>query len=165
MRAVLIVAFIVNLGLIAVTTAMAPPRVAIHFGVGGAPDNWASSWTNAGLFMGVSALLFAIFYFIPALVRATPTRLLSIPNRDYWTREENRERMLDMLGNLMAEFGVGMFVFFAWVEILTTMANLSDPVRLNEALFYPALVGFFVYTGFWLYRMFREFRVPETRSD
>jgi len=159
MRALLVGVFLVNLVVIAVTTAMMPERVAIHFGFGGTPDNWAARSTNLWLFMGVTTFLFAMFYFTPALVRVTPVALLNIPNKEYWTRPENRETMLHKLGELMSEYGVGMFGFFMAVEILVTKANLSNPVRLNERWFLVALAAFFVYTGWWVYRTFRAFRV------
>lgn len=161
MRVALVIVFLANLLVILITTAMMPERVAIHFGVGGAPDEWASRSVNAWLFFVLSVFFFALFYLIPALVRVTPVGLLSIPNKEYWTQPEHRETMLRKLGTLMGEFGVGMFAFFIWVEVLAWRANLSDPVRLNERLFYPALIGFFVYTGWWVYRTFRAFRVPE----
>lgn len=161
MRALLVVAFVANVMVIAATTATMPERVAIHFGPGGAADNWAPRTVNAWLFFGMSVFLFLLFYFMPALVRRSPPTLLNVPNRDYWTLPEHRETMLKKLGSSMAEFGVGIFVFLAWVEVLVALANRQEPARLDERLFYPALIAFFVYTGIWLYRMFRDFRVPE----
>ena len=47
MHRALIVVFVANLILMAVSLAVQPDQVAIHFGGGGQPDSWASKEFNA----------------------------------------------------------------------------------------------------------------------
>jgi len=69
-----------------------------------------------------------------------------------------------MIGARMWEFGAALFLFLFVVEALAIKANLSDPVRLNETVFWGALFLFLLYTVYWSIRMFRAFRVPGLKS-
>ncbi len=165
MRKVFVVAFLVNVALAVVTTMMMPERVAIHYGPGGVPDSWAPSVVNGGIFVAVSAGLFLLIGGIPWIVKVTPANLLNIPHREYWTREEHRDEMVVKLSSLVAEFGVAMLAFMAWVQVLTTAANFNEPVRLDEGLSYSGLVALFVFVIVWIFRTYRAFRVPANSEE
>jgi hypothetical protein len=54
-------------------------------------------------------------------------------------------------------------LFMLLVGALTTRANLSDPVSLDENALLIGLGGFFAYTAYWTIGLLRAFRVPEKR--
>jgi len=161
MRILFIIAFIANVALSMMSLVVLPSRVAIHFGVGGMANNWAPSYVNALLFIGVHVTLFCMMYFSPPFIFAFPRKWMNLPNKDYWLTEENKPRAKAMIGSLMWEFGAALFSFLFVVELLAIKANLEDPVRLNEAVFLGALFLFLLYTVYWCIRLFRAFRVPK----
>lgn len=161
MRNLFIICFIANLVLTVVVMVLSPTNMAIHFGAGGEPNGWASAKVNALIMTGIDVLLFSIFFFMPQLIRLTPDRLVNIPNKDYWLRDENRGRMEDILASELYKYGTTMFVFMFVVGLLVLQANLSDPVQLREDLFWPPFIGIMVYSMYWTVRMFMVFRVPE----
>jgi uncharacterized membrane protein len=160
MRAGFILVFIANVVLSLVSLVLLPSRVAIHFGPGGMANNWAPSYVNTLFFIGTNTFLFLSIYFTPRLVFMFPTKWINLPNKDYWLRLENKARTVAMFSSLMWEFGIGLFLFLFVVELLAIEANLSQPVRLNEKLFFSALILFLLYTVYWCIRLFRAFRLP-----
>lgn len=156
----------INLFLIAmlfnlVSYTLLPERVAVHFGSGGKPDSWASREVHLAIFVGMYVFLFLIFYFAPALTLKTPAKWLNLPNKDYWLKEENKPRTLALITKLTYEFGIVMFLFFLVINILTVSANLAQPVRLNETLFFFFLAAFLVYTVYWVIKFFLAFKISK----
>jgi len=88
-------------------------------------------------------------------------KFISLPNKEYWLKEENQQHMKAKLASLMAEFGFVLFTFLFCVGLLTIEANLSDPIRLNERLFLPIFIVFMLYTAYWVVKIVRAFRVPK----
>jgi len=160
MRAGFILVFIANVVLSLVSLILLPSRVAIHFGLGGMGDNWVPSYVNTLFFIGTNMFLFVSFYFTPRLVFMFPTKWINLPNKDYWLRLENKARTVAMFSSLMWEFGIALFLFLFVVELLAIEANLSQPVRINEKLFFSALILFLLYTVYWCIKLFRFFRLP-----
>jgi len=160
MRAGFILVFIANVVLSLVSLILLPSRVAIHFGLGGMGDNWVPSTVNTLFFIGTNMFLFVSFYFTPRLVFMFPTKWINLPNKDYWLRLENKARTVAMFSSLMWEFGIALFLFLFVVELLAIEANLSQPVRINEKLFFSALILFLLYTVYWCIKLFRFFRLP-----
>lgn len=164
MRRILITVFVANLILTAVSLAVLPDQVAIHFGGGGMPDSWASKEFNAAIFLVLEVPFFLMFYYAHTLARGGPSRFLNIPNKQYWLRSDNQPLLEKKIGFYMAEFGVAIFVFFFCITSLTIEANLNDPVKLNETWFMAVFVGFMLYTLFWLFRLVRALNVPKEKA-
>jgi uncharacterized membrane protein len=161
MRAGFVLVFIANVVLALASLALLPPRVAIHFGIGGVPNNWAPSYVNTLFFIGTDTFLFLCLYFTPQLVFKFPTKWINLPNKDYWLRLENKARTLTMFSSLMWGFGIGLFLFLFVVELLAIRANLSQPVKLNEEFFFSALILFLLFTVYWCIKLFKGFRLPK----
>jgi uncharacterized membrane protein len=159
MRRLLIAAFAANLILTLIALLVLPDQAAIHFRSGGEPDAWASKWTNALIFLLIQMPLFALFISVGRLTLNMPARLLSLPNKDYWLKPENRAELEARFGALMEEFGFVLFVFLFAVGLLALDANLSEPVRLNEPVFLACFVAFMLYVPFWLVKVFRRLKV------
>ena len=86
---------------------------------------------------------------------------ISLPNKEFWLKLENRAELEVRFSALMEEFGFMLFLFLFIVGLLTLDANLSDPVRLNEPLFLVFFVGFMLYVPYWLVKVFRRLKVPQ----
>ena len=161
MRAVFILLFAANVILSLVSLVLLPPRVAIHFGFGGMADSWAPSHVNALFFVAINTVFFLSLYFTPWLVFRFPSRLINLPNKEYWLRSENKTHTVEKFSSLMSEFGSALFLFLLIVQLLTIQANLSQPVKLNEKLFLSALILFILYAIYWCIKLFRAFRLPK----
>jgi uncharacterized membrane protein len=164
MRTIFFVVFAANVLLMLVSLVILPDQVAIHFGRGGCPDSWASKEMNALVFLVLETPLFLLLWFGPSLPLGVPKRFVSLPNKEYWLREENLPAFRQKMEYLMAQFGVAFFLFFFFTGLLTVQANLSEPVRLNEKAFVPVVVLFLVYTVVWTIGLFRSFRIPKVHS-
>jgi len=160
MRVGFILVFIANVVLSLVSLILLPSNVAIHFGPGGKADSWAPSYVNALFFIGTNVFLFLLIYLTPRLIFMFPPKWINLPNKDYWLQVENKSRTVAMISSLMWEFGIALFLFLFVVELLALEANLSQPIRLNEKLFFSALILFLLYTVYWCIKLYRAFRLP-----
>jgi len=161
MRNAFIVTFLANVILSLVFLAILPDRVAIHFGLGGAPNGWASNRTNTLLMLGVHTFVFCALYFSPRLISTVPSKWISLPNRDFWLTPQRRHLVAEKLSHHMWQFGIAVFLFMLFAGLLTIRANRSDPVRLDESLFLTGLLIFLAYTVYWIVALVRSFRVPK----
>jgi uncharacterized membrane protein len=160
MRKLMILAFVANLLLLLVSLLMLPDQVAIHFRGGGVPDAWASKWTHTLIFVVIQIPLFTLFLSAGRLTLNLPARWLSLPNKDYWLKPENRRELQLRFSALMQEFGFMLFFFLFAVGLLTLDANVSDPVCLNEPVFLMFFTGFMLYLPYWLVKVIRRLKVP-----
>ncbi len=165
MRVVFIIVFFANIVLSVISLAILPPRVAIHFGVGGMANGWAPSHVNALFFIGTNVFLFFCIYLTPGLVFKFPARWINLLNKDYWLRLENKARTVEIFSSFMWKFGTALFLFLFIVELLAIQANLSQPVKLDEKLFLPALILFIFYTVYWCVKLFKAFRLPREMEN
>lgn len=163
MRIVFAAAFIANLVLLAVSYALLPDRVALHFGGGGLPNDLGSKEVYVAVFFGTTLFSFALFWCIPLLMRITPDSLLNLPHKEYWLSDENRPKMLRRLRDYMDGFGAVLFVFLFWVELLCLRAHFVDPIRLNEPAMFWGLGAFLVYTVYFCVKPLWLFRPPKRK--
>lgn len=152
--------FIANIALNLISWAMLPDRVAIHFGANGVPNGWASKNANLFFFLVLHVPIFLMFLYLPRIIAKTPPRLVSLPNRDYWLREERRDEAIKMLGEQLMVYGAALFLFLFFVGLLVLDANLSEPIHLNERIFLTWLALFLAFTGIWTWQLYRAFRIP-----
>jgi len=165
MPSIFILIFIANVVLAFVSLSVLPSRVAIHFGWGGIADNWAPNYINALIFIGLNTVLFFSLYFSPRLVFKFPGQWINLPNKEYWLTESNKPKAQAIVSSFIWEFGIALFLFLLVVQLLTFHANLSQPVRLNEKLFFSALVLFLLYTAYWCIKFFRAFRTSGAKEE
>jgi uncharacterized membrane protein len=121
-------------GLVAALTALhvadlwdgLPERFASHFGPSGRPDAFMPRGTFMTLMGAVGGGTVLLLCVLPQLLRFVPTRLINLPNRDYWLAPERRDRSLARLGNLLGWLGAATGVLFAGVMELAIRANLAQ---------------------------------------
>jgi hypothetical protein len=147
--------------LVFISLLILPPEVAVHFGRNGIPDSWAPKETHITIFLLIQLPLFILFYFASLLPLKISPKLLSLPNKSYWLKEENISRIQPKISSLMLEFGSVLFTFLLGVGLLTLEANCSDPVRLNETSFFLLFTAFMAYTGYWCLKFIKAFKIPE----
>jgi uncharacterized membrane protein len=164
MHRALIVVFVANLLLMAVSLAIMPDQVAIHFGGGGRPDSWASKEFNAAIFLVLEVPFFLLFYFAASMTLGVSKKFLNVPNKDYWLQKENLPLFQQKFGRFMAEFGVAIFLFFFCISLLALLANLADPVQLDLRIFLIVFVAYMTYTIVWLVRLVQGLRIPSSQA-
>lgn len=136
-----------------------PARMASHFGSGGQPDGWQSKASFFVVFgvagFGTALLLLAK----PLLLRWVPARLINIPHREYWLVPERIDEARAKLARYLDWFSVAITLLLVVTLELVLRANTTG-TRLDEAVFVPMLIGFFVFLIPWLVRFRRAFRPP-----
>jgi hypothetical protein len=160
MRRLLWAAFLLNIGLNLFSLLILPEKVAMHFGRGGQPDAWATREAHVFWMIVTDIIAFLPLYCGPALIQSVPPRLISLPYKAYWLREENLSRARRMLARFLGEFGLALFSFLFGVTLLAIQATRSAPVVLNAHLFLVLLAVFLVYTVIWTIRLVVNFRPP-----
>ena len=160
MRVLFLLSFAANMVLSVVSMFVLPAKVAIHFAVGGMPDNWAPRHVHVLLFTGLELLLFVVTNYVPRIIMKLPARWINMPNKDYWLDETRRPEAAALMGSLFWQFGTVLFSFMLVVGVLAVQANLSNPVKLNERVFLTALVLFLLYAACWVVQLILAFRIP-----
>lgn len=160
MRKLLALALLANIALKLASLAVLPDQVAVHFGADGTPNSWSGKFGFMAIMIVLDLMLFALFFFMPALVFRLPPRLINMPNKEYWLSEENMHETRAKFESLMPEYGIATFAFMFCVMLATIMANLADPVRLDLRQGIPIAAGFIAYTIYWCVKMSRAFRLP-----
>ena len=160
MRTLFIGAFVANALLTAVSLLVLPEEIAVHFGAKGMPNDWAPKGFNVVIFAVLELPLFILFLLIPRWVLRLSPRWISLPNKEYWLRGEGRPFVKERLESFMWEYGVALFSFLFCIGLLTIDANLANPVRLNERLFFSVFIAFMAFTAYWCVKLVRAFRLP-----
>ena len=149
---------------IALVWSELPDSMASHFGAGGRPDAFMSRggfFVAMGLIGGGSV---AAVFAAPLLLRITPTRLLNLPNREYWlANDERRDTALDRLAGLMGWIGAATTALLVVATELSVQANLEKG-NLDEGTFLFFLAVYFVFVIVWLVQTMRIFRIPDASA-
>lgn len=164
MRNAFIMIFVANLLLALAALVVGPPQVAIHFGAGGEANGWAPAVVSAILMIGVNVMVFASFYFIPRILQGMSPQWINVPNKEYWMRDENRARMEELFAESMYQFGAATHLLLFLVSLLALDANMSEPVRLNDGIFWVCFALYMTYTAYWTVKLVRAFRLPKERN-
>ncbi|MGA2240573.1 MAG: DUF1648 domain-containing protein [Verrucomicrobiota bacterium] len=147
---------------IAGSASLLPERVASHFGGDGQPNVWMPRGFYlrfiAGIGLGVTALFVSLAYG----TRFLPTRLINLPQRNYWLAPEHRAETFTWLCGAMLWFSCLMISFLAGIHYLTIEANRSNPVHLPAAPFAILVAAFLIATVGWVVTLFRHFsKLPD----
>ena len=159
-----IIALVLAIGISVSSYVVSPDHVAIHFGINGKPDSWASSASLLAISIGTYALAVVPIIFIGSYASKIPFSMLNIPHKEHWSKPELKEILYEKLESSMAPFGLALTIFLAFVHILLLEANLSSGGSLNMLAFYLALFIFTGYTIFWVVRLYSSFS-PEASQQ
>ena len=108
--------------------------------------------------------MFIVIIAAPSLSLGLSPKWFSLPNKNYWLQEENRVMFKKKFTPLITDYGIAFLTFLFLVGLLTLEANLADPVRLNESIFFPIFMAFMLYTGYWCVILVRIFRIPKNST-
>ena len=143
-----------------------PEKVAIHFGANGMPNGWASPIPNAILLSITTAIMGAGILgcsFLTALCAEHMPEHFNIPNRDYWLNEENRPKTIRRICSFTEFIGIGIMLFFLFVQWEIFWANQKVPVIVSDNV-WVAVVVLFVSLGIETVRLFLAFRLPKEKD-
>jgi serine/threonine-protein kinase len=141
-----------------------PERVASHWDGAGNPNGYMSRDGFVSFYLWLMVGLSTLFGGIGALVRVTPDDAVNLPNKEYWLAPERREATITTITQQMNAFTIMLNAFMIGIHQLSIMANLTPDKHLSNGV-WVLLVGFLGGTGFWVYKMITEFKVPQTPID
>jgi len=133
-----------------------PQTVASHFDAAGRPNGWSSKEAFFGLYAFMVALQVLIFRVLPPQLGRLPSRLFSLPNRDYWLAPERRQETLGYFTASMAWFGFASILFAVITIQLVIEANLAQ-APLNSAMMWVLLAAFLLFVFVWVARLLLRF--------
>ena len=133
-----------------------PATVASHFDAAGLPNGWSSKAAFFGLYAFMVALQLLIFRVLPPRLGRLPSRLISLPNRDFWMAPERREDTLAYFTRSMAWFGFASILVGVITIQLVIEANLAQ-APLNSAGMWVLLAAFLLFIIVWLARLLLRF--------
>jgi uncharacterized membrane protein len=134
-----------------------PDRIAIHFDFEGRPNGW-STRTEFVVTVGVLICLFVALFLSTMVLSRIPTRLVNLPNKDYWLAPERSAATFDTLSGWMQWFLVLVLGFVAAILVAALRANLSPEPRLaiNALVWGAVLVAAVIGMNGWLFWRFRR---------
>jgi uncharacterized membrane protein len=120
-----------------------PDRLASHFDAAGYPNGWSSKSAYFALQAFILLVATVCFAALPAWLQRAPTRLINLPNKDYWLAPERRAATLARLASTLTWFGCAALALTLTVTSLVIRVNLSRGSALPAATMW-ALLGTFV---------------------
>jgi uncharacterized membrane protein len=141
-----------------------PERVASHWDGAGNPNGYMSRDGFISFYLWLMVGLSTLFGGIGSLVRVTPDDAVNLPNKEYWLAPERREATITTITHQMNAFTIMLNAFMIGIHQLSIMANLTPDKHLSNGV-WVLLVVFLGVTGFWVYKMITEFKVPQTPTD
>ncbi len=152
--------FLANLALAIAGLCVQSKLVAVQFDFGGHPTSWALRESAATLALGTTVLLFVILQASWTLIVKLPPKLVNLPHKDYWLREENPPAAKARYTICIRSLGTVVFAFLLYLGAFTLQANLSETVKLNPVAPWVGLWLLGSYLIYWIIRFHRMFRIP-----
>ena len=81
-----------------------------------------------------------------------------------WLTLERREATIATISQQMNAFTIMMNAFMIGIHQLSIMANLTPDKHLSNGV-WVLLVGFLGGTGYWVYKMMAEFKLPQAPTE
>lgn len=161
------VPFILFLALIVAAVAQAiknyallPDRMASHFGVSGAPNNWMDKPQFFMVYAGVVVLAAIVGFAVPWRIAQLPPSSINLPNKEYWLAPERRDETFAFLQRHFAWFGCALLLLLVCVMELVMRADLDPAPQLPAQEVLLFIFGFLLFTFFWIVAIFRRFSLP-----
>ncbi len=132
-----------------------PEITASHFDSAGNPNGWMSKQVLVLFYLGIIAILLAIFFFIPRF----PNQMKNLPNRDYWLSGDREAKTNKYINSSTLRVGIATFVLLIYIMQLVFEANLSKEPVLSGDVLWP-LILYFVFIAVWLFKFYKRFRMP-----
>ena len=159
-----LIATVVAIALAVASGLDLPDRIPVHFDLNGVPDGWTAKWRFVASLVGMLVLMQAwLRWVVPVLMRRTPARFLSLPNRQFWTatperRAEAARRIVDVMD------WTGGFIAVTTLFVLNMVRQAAETppyvyiAPRNQVWVLIAVIGAF--TVILMTAAVREFEVP-----
>ena len=161
MKQILIFTVLANFVLLVGAYFVLPDRMITHHGPDG-PDGWSSKEFFTLAFIGIEILFFSLFYFLPNRLTKLPAKFTNLPNKEYWSREENLDEFHSKVGHMLAEIGI-VILLVVFFSVLDTINNNLDQPLLGVKT--PGVVTVvllsWIYGAFWMWKLRKTFTVPD----
>jgi len=137
-----------------------PEVVASHFNGRGVANGWQSKSAFFGFFVAMTVLAAVVGFGIPRIIATVPSQLINLPNKRYWLAPENLAETMEFLGAYFAWFGCAVLLIMILTFDYAIQSNLHPNNRPDPSRMWYILVGFFIFVGVWIARMFTRFGRP-----
>jgi uncharacterized membrane protein len=141
-----------------------PERVASHWDGAGNPNGYMSRDGFVSFYLWLMVGLSSLFGGIGALIRVTPDDAVNLPNKEYWLAPERREATITTITQQMNAFTIMLNAFMIGIHQLSIMANLTPDKHLSNGV-WVLLLGFLGGTGYWVYKMYCDFKIPQAPAE
>lgn len=137
-----------------------PERIVTHFGASGAADGWGTRGGYIVFDIVISAALVLGLPMLVGLFLSGSGAAISIPNKDYWLRPENKPLLRERLMNDMLFFGGAIGLLLSWLDIEIVRANALDVPKTGVTT-WVAIVLFTVATlGYSIWMAKHKYAIP-----
>jgi len=126
-----------------------PEKVATHFDANGLPNGWMLKESNFIFSSVILIFITSVFLLTPFLLKKCPTKWINFPKKDYWLAPERKESSILIISNWMYFIGLTTNIFLIIIFHLVYIANTTNPVKLNNGLFFPILIIFLLISIGW----------------
>jgi uncharacterized membrane protein len=137
-----------------------PALIAQHFGANGRPNGWNTKLSFLVFSAFMIALMGAVCFLLPMLLRRLPFALLNIPHKQYWSAPERQPVAWNMVEQQMNWMGVAVIAMQTLVIQLTLAANRGAARMLDNAALIVVLAAFGAFMIGWLVLFIRRFTPP-----
>ena len=159
-KKLLLITCLAGIGSSMVFYLYSPEEVAIHFNARGIADSWASKDSNLILWIGIYLFMTGLYLSFPYILRKTPVRFISMPNKEYWLAPERKGDTISRVSNMLFWFGSALNIFFIILGYIGFKANMLEEVKLNNSTMYTLLGIYFAYIAVWTVQFFIQFKKP-----
>ena len=114
-----------------------PENVAVHYGGSGVANSWGNRQFLVTFNLATITVMLALFVTISLLIKHIPDDMINLPDKKYWLSNENREKTLFSIQNILLEMGSATIILLlAIFEIIyvTNVKNL-DVLLINPFIF------------------------------
>ncbi|GAA4965888.1 DUF1648 domain-containing protein [Kineococcus glutinatus] len=140
-RGAFVLSALVFAAVVAVSAAVLPERVPVHFGASLEADSYAGRTTLVLLDAGLWLTMTALFAGLAVWTRRAPLELVNVPNAAYWKRPEHEAELRRRLVDDLLSFGTATLLLLAAVTALVTHGAVAGGGRLS-AWVWVALAGY-----------------------
>ncbi len=158
MRLLLILTLIAGIFIQAYYYSELPDYVANNFGNNGEPNSWMSREWHMGIAIAIYLMNSLLFLSTPLIFRKIPVKYINFPEKEFWLADERKTESIQLMSSWLAFFGLATNVFVILVSHLVYEANISDPVKLNESMFFTVILLFIIVIITWIILLFKRFK-------
>lgn len=135
-----------------------PDKIATHFDARGNANSFTSKKTAITMNILIFVLLSGLFYGMGFLVKFVPIKFISLPNKELWLNEQNKETSYKIITEFGMKIAVVSQIFLLFLYQHIYQINLEHG-KLNSTYFIFALiflVGYILWLTYKIYRFFSK---------